>query len=254
MKSSLQGIILELLADPNVNKKLGRHYFLERVRKSFPEREAPHFNLISQTIWTLLGKGFIYIDINQPAPQNWEWRLTTTGEDATNDDQYNPDFPDRYIEDLKNKIPKISETVLLYLKESLCCYHNDNYLASAVMLGVASEAAFLEMASESIPWFDSAGEKLQKLLDKPAEPFVNKFVEFRKRIEPRKNELPTEISDNMSLTFDSILDTLRIVRNESGHPTGKKVSRDDQYISFHMFGRYLTKMYILRDFFISKSK
>ena len=53
----------------------------------------------------------------------------------------------------------------------------------------------------------------------------------------------------MALTLDSVLDLLRIYRNQAGHPTGKHVSRDDAFITLQMFARYLQKLYTLRSFF-----
>ena len=106
------------------------------------------------------------------------------------------------------------------------------------------------MAQASINWLQGAGEKMGKVLNNPREVYVKKFEEFRKRVEPRKGDLPPELADGMSLTFDSVLDLLRISRNEAGHPTGKSVSREDQYISLQMFGRYLQKLYALRAFFL----
>ena len=118
------------------------------------------------------------------------------------------------------------------------------------MLGVASEAAFLDMAYASVNWLQASGQRLKAVLDNPREPYVKKFEEFRKRIDPRKSELPPELADGMSLTFDSVLDLLRTSRNEAGHPTGKSILREDQYISLQMFGRYLQKLYALRTFFL----
>jgi hypothetical protein len=54
----------------------------------------------------------------------------------------------------------------------------------------------------------------------------------------------------MALTLDSVLDLLRINRNEAGHPTGRKVDRDEAYINLQMFARYLQKLYALRTFFL----
>src|SRR3970282_369700 len=101
------------------------------------------------------------------------------------------------------------------------CYTHACYLASAVMLGVASEAAFIEMAEASVNWLQSAGVTLKKILDDPRLPYVRKFEEFRKRVESRKADLPDELADGMSLTFDAVLDLLRVRRNDAGHPTGK---------------------------------
>jgi hypothetical protein len=45
----------------------------------------------------------------------------------------------------------------------------------------------------------------------------------------------------------------RISRNEAGHPTGKSILREDQYISLQMFGRYIHKLYDLKAFFLQSS-
>jgi len=253
--TTIQSTILRLLSQSNVDKRLGRgrHYFTEAVSKEYPEESRPSPQLVTQTLWSLLGRGLVYIDISQSAPENWEWRLTNAGTLAAKDEQFNPDDPERYLLRLQANVPDISALVLMYASEAVRCYTHESYLASAVMLGVASEAAFLEMASASITWLQDAGNRLQVVLNNPREVYVKKFKEFRKRIEPRKGDLPPELADGMSLTFDSVLDLLRIDRNDAGHPTGKSVSRADQYISLQMFGRYLQKLYDLRSFFLRAS-
>ena len=84
--------------------------------------------------------------------------------------------------------------------------------------------------------------------------YINKFLEFRRRIEPRKDQLPQEFSDNMALTLDSVLDLLRITRNEAGHPNGRIVDRDEAYINLQMFARYLVKLYALRAWFVENAR
>ena len=250
--TTLQSTILRLLSDPNVDKRLGRgeHYFTEAVIKAYSQEKSPTSAEIAQTLWFLLGRGLVYIYMWQHAPENWEWQLTKAGIESAKDEQFNPDDLDRYLLRLRANVPDVSDLVFLYASEAVRCYSHENYLASAVMLGVASEAAFLEMADSSVKWIGASGEKLRDVLDSK-QPYVKKFDEFRKRIEPRKIDLPSDLVDGMSLTFDSVLDLLRISRNDAGHPTGKPVLREDQYIALQMFARYLQKLYQLRTFFLS---
>jgi hypothetical protein len=252
-KITLQSTILRLLSQPRVDKRLGRgeHYFTAAVLNEYPAEQRPSRELIAQTLWSLVGRGLIYIDMWQPAPENWEWRLTETGTSATKDEQFNPDDPELYMARLRSNTPNMSDLVAVYAAEAVRCYTHECYLASAVMLGVASEAAFMEMAESSVLWLQSSSVTLKKFLDDPRQPYVRKFEEFRKRIEPRKADLPDELSDGMSLTFDTVLDLLRIRRNDSGHPTGKPMLRADQYSSLQMFGRYLQRLYQFRAFFQS---
>jgi len=250
-KLSLQSVIIRLLSQPSIDKRFGRgHYFFpEAVGEQFPQDNRPTKDQINQTLWSLLGKGIIYIDISQPSPEHWEWRLTDAGKKSDSDEQFNPDDPERYLERLKKNVPEISPLVYQYTKEAVNCYNNECYLASVVMLGAASEAAFLEMAFESVPWFDELGTSLKNSLDNSRQPYVNKFREFRKRIEIKKSNLPKDLEEKLSITFDSLLDLYRITRNEVGHPSGKTIARDDQYISLQMFGRYLQTVYRMKSFF-----
>lgn len=250
---TLQSTILRLLSDPTVDKRLGRgeHYFPQAVINQYPADNRPSSDQINQTLWSFVGKGLVYIDIWQHAPENWEWQLTNAGVQSAKDERFNPDDPERYLARLRSSIPDLSDLVLIYVEESVHCYNHERYLASAVMIGAASEAAFLEMAQASINWLESSGAKLQEILNNPRQPYVVKFREFRKRIESRKNDLPDSLKDGMDLTFNSILDLLRENRNDAGHPTGRIILREDQYISLQMFSRYIKRLYSFKDFFQS---
>ena len=161
----------------------------------------------------------------------------------------NPDSPE-YIRRLQEKVPGASDTVLTYTTEALRSYLNRCYLASAVMLGVASEAAFLEMAEAFGRWLSpTEGTPFLTLLNKPRASFEEKFRAYRNRLEPRKADLPRELSDSIALTHLAILDLLRIYRNDAGHPKGRVIERADAKINLEMFARYLERMYAFKAFF-----
>jgi hypothetical protein len=73
-----------------------------------------------------------------------------------------------------------------------------------------------------------------------------KFSEFRKRIEPKKPDLPNEFSDSMALDLDAVADLLRVSRNDAGHPTGHRIDEASAYINLQLFARYIEKMMKLR--------
>lgn len=117
------------------------------------------------------------------------------------------------------------------------------------MLGVASEAAFLETAAAFSKWLPHTQSKNFTSILEGNSYYIRKFDEFRKRLEPLKSQLPEDLRDGLTLTFDSVLDVLRIYRNDAGHPTGKHISRNDAFINLQMFARYLQKLYTLKHFF-----
>lgn len=253
-RQTLQSSILKLLAGTGVDRRLGQgqYYFPQLVMHQFSENDRPTPDQVAEILWTLLGQGLVYIDMSQSAPTNWQWRLSSLGLSAVSDQEVNPDDPSGYLTRLRTMVPQASQTVLCYADEAVRSYTNRCYLASATMLGVASEAAFLEVATAFGAWLPGEqGQKFLSVLNNPRQNYIAKFSEFRKRVEPEKPKLPTALADGMALTMDSVLDLLRIYRNDAGHPTGKDVTREDAFINLQMFARYLQKLYLLKAFFES---
>lgn len=255
--ATLQSTLLKLLADPNTDKRLGRgfYYLAAAIKAKCPADQRPTPPQTMSAVWSLVAQGLAYIDYSQPAPENWALFLTESGLAAARDEAINPDNSGDYLKRLKESAPEASEVVLRYTQEAITAYNARCYLASAVMLGVASEAAFLEMAISFGKWLSGTQrQKFIELIENPRTNYISKFTEFRKRIEPVRANLPDELADGMALTLDSVLDLLRVYRNDAGHPTGKKVSRDDAFINLQMFARYLQKLYALKSFFDSNQK
>jgi hypothetical protein len=255
----LQTALLKVLANPGTDKRLGRgrEYLIpalvEEVRSASPGAELP-FRHAMAAVWSLVSQGLAYIDFSQSVPENWQLLLTDAGIAAAQDEAINPNNPGQYLERLKVMTPHVSDIVRQYAREAVISYNSQCYLASTVVLGVASEAAFLEMARAFGSWLSSEqGDRLLQIIENPRTSYINKFSEFRKRIEPQKPNMPQELSDGMSVTLDAVLDVLRTNRNDIGHPTGKQVARDDVAIYLGIFPRYLQKLYALKEFFETPS-
>ncbi len=252
--TTLQTVLLKLLAKPDTDARLGggSHYSAESLRSQFPPSEQPTSREIMSVVWSLVCQGLAYIDYSQSAPENWKLFLTDAGLAAAHDEAMNPDNSGDYLERLAAGVPEANPIFLQYAREAVVSYNSRCYLASAVMLGVASEAAFLEMARSFGNWLPKGqGQKFLEVIENPRSNYITKFVEFRKKVEPLKSNIPDELSDSMSLWLDSVLDLLRIYRNEAGHPTGKQLAREDAFINLQMFARYLQKLYALKAVFDS---
>jgi len=246
---SLRRTALEVLASPG-NHRFGRgvHYLLPEVCKHAGGQVAPR--QLMAVLWQLLAEGLVFIDYEQPSPENWLWVITERGRRVVSSGEYEPDDPEGYVRRLQSRVDSLDELVVLYTREALHAYSTSCYLASAVMLGVASERAFQVLGEAIVTWLPhSEAVGFRRVFENPRQAYQAKFLEFRKRLEPHKPDLPLEFSESMALTLDSVLDLLRIARNEAGHPTGRRVDREDAYISLQMFARYVEKMFKLRAFF-----
>jgi hypothetical protein len=250
---TLRRVLLEALAvrgDHRLGK--GQHYLYDDVLKTTTASQIE----VMEALWQLVADGLAFIDYSQSAPENWSWVLTQRGLRAAESvDEYEPDDPEGYLDRLKRRITDVDQQVLAYASEALRSYSCACYLASSVMLGVASERAFQILGETFGGWLPAAeAQRFRGSFDHPRQTYVAKFVEFRKRLEPYKSRMPDELSDGMALTLDSVLDLLRITRNEAGHPTGKAVEAGDAYIQLQMFARYLEKLYEYRRFFLVREE
>jgi hypothetical protein len=247
--SDVQMLVLRTLAQPRIDARLGRGYFYfpEAVRANCPANDKATPQQIMAAIWSLVVRGLAYIDISQPSPDNWRLILTESGSEVLGDEEANPDDPSGYLRSLYEEIPHMSDVSRLYIEDAVNAYYHRCYLASTVMLGVAAEAVFLDLAKSFVAWKGTPTEKLEKLLSNPKASYVQKFDEFRKRLEPEKTHLPAELGDGLDLYMHAVLDLLRVSRNDAGHPTGREVGRDDCFTSLRVFARLAKRMYSLKD-------
>jgi len=250
--SQLQRLILEVLARSGTDRRLGggRHYLAEAIASQCPQNDRPTPRQIQEAIWALIARGLAFLDISQSAPENWSLELTQVGTAALRDEQFNPDDPDGYLNRLYERVPTISPLVRMYLGEALQTYFHECYLASTVMVGVACEAAFLEMAGSFAAWVGGgSGANLQRVLSNPRATYVQRFDEFRRRFQPEIPRLPSQLADGLAVQIDAVIDLLRVYRNDAGHPTGRVLSRDDCFTNLRIFARLVGRLYALRSFF-----
>lgn len=202
-----------------------------------------------QAVWGVVSRGLAYIDFSQPAPENWTLELTERGQTALDEGQYIPDNVPAYLRKIAADVPDLSQTANLYLQEALGSYSAGNYLAATMMIGVAAEAIFYEAAEAFAAWTpDGSGKNLADLLNKPEKAYIQKFVEFRKRIPPLQNHFPSDLQQNLDLNLNSILELLRLARNNVGHPTGIQMNRENAFQHIVLFPMLAKRLYDIRNF------
>jgi len=57
------------------------------------------------------------------------------------------------------------------------------------------------------------------------------------------------VKEDLDTNFSGILSIIRNFRNQSGHPSGKIIDREQAYILLQLFPPYCKKMYQLMDFY-----
>lgn len=247
----LRGAILRRLAEDEGDQRFVEPYFPLTTAKALNVRLID----VYEAVQGLQGDGLVFLD---PAGQatsgsfdNWRWRLSADGRAAARTNSWEPRDPQRYLARLRERAPSLDPIADMYVSEALRSFNARCYLASSVMLGVAAEQVFGRVAEAFVAGAPHGTEKLQKLLSSQSATYHQRFVEFRKRLEPLRSSLPDGLAD--SITLDAVADLLRVTRNTAGHPSGQRIDEDTAYTHLNLTGVLLAKMIDLAEHFEGRS-
>lgn len=246
----LQRTLLRLLGDPRTDRRLGggRHYLSEALASACAT--TPSSSQVQQAFWSLVSQGLAYINMTQPAPENWSLELTDAGRAAVSDREVNPDDPTGYFDWIGKNVPGLSAVAGSYLREAVAAFNHTLYFASAVMLGVAAEAVFLETASAFAPTLGGRDrDDFQKLIANPKRGYLEKYNEFRKKSGPIAQRLPSELRENLDLVLGGVQELLRIYRNDAAHPTGRPMAREECFANLRVAAEFFKRMYEMKTHF-----
>jgi hypothetical protein len=183
---------------------------------------------------------------------NLPWlRITEYGRQCLAAGEITPHDPDGYTERLKSSCPDIDDTTLLYVSEALGTFRGGSFLATAVMVGVASEHIMLrlvERVKESISTTQNQLDFEKKTRGRWIKQKQEEVVKALSRV-----NLPTNLANVLEEHFDGIYNLIRRSRNESGHPTGKRLDRSDAHALLLMFPSYCKTGHELIDW-LSKNR
>jgi hypothetical protein len=99
--------------------------------------------LLQETFWEFVVQGVVAPgkDFSNP---NLPWfHVTEYGKKVLAAGEFLPHDPTGYLQRFRTQVGTPDPTVEVYLSESLDCFTRGSFIASVVMLGVASERAFL---------------------------------------------------------------------------------------------------------------
>lgn len=146
---------------------------------------------------------------------------------------------------IRSEIPDIDGVTLIYLKEAMQAFKAGCILSSTVILGVATEHTFLLLVEkiDQNPTYAGTFSNVNQ-----QRTILQKVNKFKNILDQQSRNLPSEIKEDLDTNFVGILSIIRNFRNQSGHPTGKIIDREQTYILLQLFIPYCKKMYQLMDY------
>jgi hypothetical protein len=200
-------------------------------------------NLLLEVFWNLFREGIITLGTNdQNAEFPW-FRISEFGKQVL-DNQEPYFFQDvgGYEALIRARVPQIDPITLIYLKESVQAFKSGCVLSASVMIGVASEHSFLKLldAIEANPTHSSTFATVHR-----ERTILRKLNAFKRILDQNLNLLPARVKEDLDTQFMSTVSMIRNFRNESGHPSGRIIEREQCYVLLQLFIPCCEKIYQL---------
>ena len=199
-----------------------------------------------EVFWDLFREGVITLGLNDMNKEFPFFRLSRLGKKLIeSQDTYFFHDVGTYSALLQSQIPRIDSVTLLYVKEALQAFRAGCLLSSTVMLGVATEHTFnlvLEAAERSQHSHEFASVTEERSM-------LARLDKFRRVLDQKRKDLPQSLREDLDTNFSGIQSIIRTFRNQSGHPTGQIVDREQVYVLLNLFVPYCRKMYQLIEYF-----
>jgi hypothetical protein len=203
--------------------------------------------LFLEIFWDLFRQGIITLGFDRSNKEFPFFRVSALGKRILAHQQaYFFHDVTSYNKVIIENIPDIDEVTLLYLNEAMQAFLSGCVLSSSVMLGVAAEHSF-ELLIEDIEQNEAHKGTYNTVFKQKN--ILPKLNEFKKILDLHKGELSSEIKEDLDTNFSGIAAIIRNFRNDSGHPSGKIISREQCYILLQLFIPYCKKIYQLRKYY-----
>ncbi|MFK7909205.1 MAG: hypothetical protein AB8F34_01245 [Akkermansiaceae bacterium] len=198
-------------------------------------------DLFLEVFWDLFRDGVITLGLNDSNKEFPFFRVTTRGRHLMEGGgEYFLHDVSGFERQIKAEIPDIDPTTLLYLKEALQAFRSGCILASTVMLGVATEHTFL-LLMEAINQSKTHSATFSSVSKERG--ILRKINKFKNIFEQNKKSVPRELVEDFDTHFLGIQSLIRGFRNESGHPSGKIIEREQSFVNLQLFVSYGRKAY-----------
>lgn len=181
-----------------------------------------------EVFWELFRQGVITLGLNDANRNFPHIRITGFGRRLLeNDSAYFFHDVSSYTKAIQSEVPNINETTLLYLREAMQAFRASCILSATVMLGVATEHTFL-LLLEIIENNQNYQQTYQSVFTQRT--ILSKINKFKNILDQNQETLSREIKEDLDTNFAGILSIVRNFRNQSGHPTGKIIDREQAYV------------------------
>jgi hypothetical protein len=240
---SFHNRIADIFFVREINPEAHPHEICGNVRLSRNDED-----LFRDVFWDLFRQGIITLGYNTNNEEYPWFRVSYLGKKILdNQSIYYFHSVDTFEKILRENVPGIDEVTVVYLKEAMQSYLQGCVLSATVMLGVATEHSFDLLLDDVLANEQYSSTFSNVFSERTALQRLNKFKNILPQI---SRDLPKEVKEGLETDMIAIMETIRNFRNESGHPSGKIISKEQVFILLQLFIPCCKKIYQLKGFFV----
>jgi hypothetical protein len=223
--------------------------------------QAPHElrSVTTEAFYYLFHNGFTMPETPQSLPghpSEVTYHLTPRGLTWAAGDEPLPEDVDGYMKVLHKLVPNLDSVIEQYILEGLSAFERHTYFAAAVMVGAAAEKAVYLLAQSMSDAFTDVmrQEKLNKLVERRRLNDLFHAIEKTIRDANTAKALPYAVFDGAVSHLMSLIEAIKVQRNDAVHPMNATVSADSVRLSFYAFPHALEKLEALRAWFLANPR
>lgn len=205
---------------------------------SSPEADSLSASILT-VCWELVLEGVYSPGGSSVQQPNFGWlQLTDYGKRCFEVGELTPHDPDDYMKRLKDRCPSVDDVTLIYVGESLATFRRGLFLSAVVMIGVAAESMWHPL-TESVTAALETPAKQESFSKVVSGAHIKRMHdEVMRRLKDPTARLPQELRQSIEQHLYGIADLTRQTRNSAGHPTGKRIERDEALALLLLFPGY----------------
>ncbi len=228
--AELAKIPLSEIVTPKFPQPMQTQFVYSNVQTPLPSVTTEAFSFS-------IRRGFVMpFTLNFPQGEYFglHWILTSAGKNWAAGDAAPPEDEAGYLAQIRLFVPKSNPVVLEYAGEALRTFNRQAYLAAAVMLGAASEAAIYDL-SDAVVIALVPGKHRNMLEDFDKKRKLHSMLALIALV-LQHGSVQAEFK-SAQLHLASLFDSIRIQRNEAVHPETGTVSLESLRTAFDAFPR-----------------
>lgn len=200
-----------------------------------------------EVFWDLFRQGIITLGYNDSNREFPFFRVSKLGKEiADSNSVYFFHDVSTYEKAIRTEVPNINDVTLLYLKEAMQSFRTGCILSCTVMLGVATEHTFI-LLLEAIENNGTHKQIYKSVFEQKT--ILQKINKFKNILDQNIKSLSSDIKEDLDTNFAGILSVIRTFRNQSGHPTGRIIDREQAFVLLQLFIPYSKKLYQIMEHF-----